>query len=44
MAYIRKKNEEDRKTAFTTKKFEDYKMQSEDDDYVDSLIVKCKAK
>ena len=44
VAYIRKKIEEDRKTSFTTKKFENHKMQSEDDDYVDSLIVKCKAK
>ncbi len=43
-AYIRKKIEEDRKTAFTKERYSNYRMSPRDDEYVDALISKRKKK
>ena len=37
-AYIRKRIEEDTKTAFTKERYTNYRMSSKDDEYVDVLI------
>ena len=43
-AYIRKKIEEDRITAFTKERYNNYRMSPKDDEYVDALISKRKKK